>query len=127
MTSRDRVLMTFRFEPTDRVPLDLMEGYVSRELVELWAGRLGLQDEASVCRYFAGKIAFHGGIDCQQLFTYWSEEDVRQEVRRNTDLFSKCGGYIVANAHEIENIRPENMVAMLEEAGAHRPARQPSV
>lgn len=84
-------------------------------------------DAESIARDFGGKIAFHGGIDCQQLLTYGSEEDVRQEVRRNTDLFSRCGGYVVANSHVIENIRPENMVAMLEEAGTYTPEPRPSV
>jgi len=80
-------------------------------------------DAASIARDFGGKIAFHGGVDCQQLLTYGSQEEVRKEVRRNIDLFSECGGYIVANSHVIENIKPENMVAMLEEAGVRRSER----
>jgi uroporphyrinogen decarboxylase len=84
-------------------------------------------DAESIARDFGGKIAFHGGIDCQQLLTYGSQEDVRQEVRRNIDLFSGCGGYIVANSHVIENIKPENMVAMLQEAGTYTAERRPSV
>jgi uroporphyrinogen decarboxylase len=83
-------------------------------------------DAESIARDFGGKLVFHGGIDCQQLLTYGTEEDVRREVRKNIDLFSECGGYTVANAHEIENIEPENMVAMFEEAGAYRPERRPS-
>ena len=34
----------------------------------------------------------------------------------------QCGGYTVANAHHgVANIRPENVVAMLEEARQYRP------
>jgi len=76
-------------------------------------------DPESIARDFGGRIAFYGGIDCQQLLTFGTENDVRAEVARNMRAFSKCGGYIVANAHcGIANIRGENIVAMCEAAKA---------
>jgi len=82
-------------------------------------------DAASIARDFGGKIAFYGGMDIQQLLTFGSEDDVRREVRKNVDLFATCGGYIVANSHHcIENIKPENVVAMLDEARQYHPARR---
>lgn len=78
----------------------------------------------SIARDFGGKIAFYGGMDIQQLLTFGTEEDVRREVRRNIDAFSRCGGYIVANSHHcIANLKPENITAMLDEARRYRPAR----
>jgi uroporphyrinogen decarboxylase len=71
----------------------------------------------SIARDFGGRIVFYGGIDCQQLLTFGSTEDVRAEVRRNLAAFRDCGGYIVANSHHcIANIRGENVVAMCEAA-----------
>ena len=71
----------------------------------------------SIAREFGGHIAFYGGIDCQQLLTFGTPEDVKAEVRRNVAAFRDCGGYIVANSHHcIANIRGENMVAMCEAA-----------
>jgi hypothetical protein len=48
MNSRERVLKTFRFESTDRVPFDLMEGCVWPELLDYFRERHNLQDVASV-------------------------------------------------------------------------------
>jgi len=74
-------------------------------------------DPESIAAEFGGRIAFYGGIDCQQLLTFGSVEDVRAEVRRNVAAFADCGGYMVANSHHcIANIKGENMVAMCEAA-----------
>ncbi len=48
MNSRERVLQTFRFEPADRPPFDLMEGCVWPELMDYFRDRYGLQDAAGV-------------------------------------------------------------------------------
>jgi len=74
-------------------------------------------DPESIAQEFGGRIAFYGGIDCQQLLTFGTTEDVRDEVRRNLKAFGECGGYIIANSHHgIANIRGENIVAMCEAA-----------
>jgi uroporphyrinogen decarboxylase len=74
-------------------------------------------DAASIARDFGGRIAFYGGMDVQHLLTRGTEEEVREEVRRNAALFAGCGGYIVANSHHcVENINPANVCAMLDEA-----------
>ena len=71
-----------------------------------------------------GKVVFYGGMDIQHLLPFGSEEDVRAEVRRNVDCFAECGGYVVANSHHcIASIKPENMMAMADEARRHHPRR----
>lgn len=80
-------------------------------------------DADSIAKDFGGKILFYGGMDIQQLLTFGSEEDVRREVRKNIDLFAAHGGYVVANSHHcIQNIKPENICAMLDEARNYRSA-----
>jgi uroporphyrinogen decarboxylase len=48
MTHRDRVLATFRFEQTDRLACDLMEGVVWPELMDHFRATRGLDDAAQV-------------------------------------------------------------------------------
>jgi len=105
-------------------------GDILEDLIEIGgAGLLTFQtsaagmDAARIARDFGGRLAFYGGMDVQKLLTFGTPDDVRAEVRNNVDLFRACGGYTVANAHHgIANIRPENVVAMLEEARDYRPA-----
>jgi len=52
MTSRERVLRTFRFETTDRAPYDFLEGCVWPELMDFFRDRYGLDDELAVQDYF---------------------------------------------------------------------------
>ena len=51
MNSRERVLRTFHFEPTDRAPFDLMEGCVWAELLDDFRARYGLQEPAQVIEF----------------------------------------------------------------------------
>lgn len=51
MTPRQRVLKTFRFEPTDRPAYDLMEGTVWPELMEHFQARHGLRTDEEVLEF----------------------------------------------------------------------------
>ncbi len=94
---------------------DLIEIGVSGLLV-FQTSAAGME-AGSIARDFGGQIVFYGGIDCQQLLTFGTPEDVKAEVRRNVAAFRDCGGYVVANCHHcIANIRGENIVAMCEAA-----------
>lgn len=57
MTSRERILATLKFQPTDRLPVDLMEGSVWAELQEYFRTRHGLQN--------AEEVQDHLGTDCR--------------------------------------------------------------
>ena len=94
---------------------DLIEIGVSGLLV--FQTSAAQMDAESIAREFGGQIAFYGGVDCQQLLTFGTPEDVKREVRRNVAAFRDCGGYIVANSHHcLADIKGENMVAMCEAA-----------
>ena len=62
---------------------------------------------------FAGRIAFHGGIDIQQFLPRATPEQVREKVRYTSGLLGKSGGYILAGSHHIQGDVPlENVLAM---------------
>lgn len=74
---------------------------------------------------FGGRIAFWGGIDTQRVLPFGTPDDVRAEVRRIIDCMTPGGGYVLNSVHNIQNdVSPENIVAMFEEARTYRPGRR---
>jgi len=72
-----------------------------------------------LAREFGGKLVFYGAIDAQQLLTFGSPEDVKNEVIRNYRAFEKCGGYVVTNSHTcMADIKGENIESMAHTAFA---------
>jgi uroporphyrinogen decarboxylase len=65
---------------------------------------------------FGGRITFWGGgCDTQRVLPSGSPEQVRQNVRELTGIFSPGGGFVFQQVHNIlANVAPENIVAMLE-------------
>ncbi|MEI6514811.1 MAG: uroporphyrinogen decarboxylase family protein [bacterium] len=76
-------------------------------------------DAGTLAAKFKGRIAFLGGVDAQDLMTNASPEQVRDEVRRVKRLLAP--NLIVSPSHEalLANVPPENVEAMVEEAGAY--------
>ena len=71
---------------------------------------------------FAGRMAFWGGINSQELLPRGSPEDVRQAVRDTLDVMGLDGGYVLGAVHNIQDdVPPENVWAMLDEAANYRP------
>ena len=67
---------------------------------------------------FGGKICFWGGIDTQQVLPFGSPDDVRSEVRRRISDLSP--GYVLGAVHNIQDdVPPENICAMLDEAASY--------
>ena len=72
---------------------------------------------------FAGRMAFWGGINTQELLPKGHPEDVRQAVRETLDIMGLDGGYILGAVHNIQDdVPPENVWAMLDEAANYRPS-----
>ncbi len=65
-------------------------------------------------REFGKDIVFWGGgVDTQHTLFKKSPEEVREETKRNTEIFMKDGGFIFNQVHNIlAEIPPENIVAM---------------
>lgn len=62
---------------------------------------------------FGGRIAFHGGIDIQQLLPRASVEEVCQRVAHVCDVLGRDGGYILSGSHHLQADTPlENILAM---------------
>ena len=69
-----------------------------------------------LARKYNGDITFIGGVDTQQLLTFGTPQQVRDEVHRLRDLFGPS--FIVSPSHEalLPNVSPENLEAMAEAA-----------
>jgi len=62
---------------------------------------------------FAGRIAFHGGIDVQHFLPTATRAQVRQVVESTARLLGSQGGYICAGSHHIQADTPlENVLEM---------------
>jgi len=73
-------------------------------------------------REFGKDIVFWGGgCDTQHVLPYGSPEDVKREVRDNSKIFMKDGGFVFNQVHNIlADVPPENIVAMFEAANEIR-------
>lgn len=67
-------------------------------------------------RDFGKLITFWGGgVDTQGTLLRGSKDDVREEVKRNIEIFAPGGGYVFAAVHNIQDDIPvENLVTMWE-------------
>jgi len=81
-------------------------------------------DSSELKREFGDRLAFHGGVDEQQVLPLGSQEDVEEEVRRRLTAFGTGGGYILAPSHYVQaDTPPANIVAMCR--AAHRYGQYP--
>ncbi|MDL2236310.1 hypothetical protein LJC56_00535 [Christensenellaceae bacterium OttesenSCG-928-K19] len=67
---------------------------------------------------FKDECIFFGGIDENELLSYGTPQQVRDETRRIIDILGKYGRYIVAASHDyiLPEIPAENIIAMFDEA-----------
>ena len=77
----------------------------------------GMEPAALKAR-FGDRLAFWGGaIDAQHVLPRAAPETVRDEVRRNLELWKPGGGYVFNNVHNIQaGVPPENIVALYDAA-----------
>lgn len=75
-------------------------------------------DPAVLKEEFGKDIAFWGGgISSQQTLFKGTEEDCKEEVKRNMEIFMKDGGFVFASDHDIqEHVSPEKIVATFQTA-----------
>ncbi len=67
---------------------------------------------------FGSRLTFWGGaIDTQHVLPQASAETVREEVRRNLEIWKPGGGYVFNNVHNLQaGVPPENIVALYDAA-----------
>ncbi len=67
---------------------------------------------------YGEKLVFWGGgVDTQHVLSFGTPEDVRQDVKKNVEVFKLGGGYVFNSVHNIQaGVPAENIVAMFDAA-----------
>jgi uroporphyrinogen decarboxylase len=77
----------------------------------------GMDPKALKEKYGRNLVFWGGGIDSQRVLPFASPDKIRQEVKKNIEIFKPGGGYVFNNVHNIQpEVPPENIVAMHEAA-----------
>jgi len=68
-------------------------------------------------RFGRDMVFWGGGCDAQHILPFGTPEEVREQVRRNMEVFKPGGGYIFNGIHNIQaDVPPENVVALFDAA-----------
>ena len=60
-------------------------------------------------------VFWGGGVDTQKMLPFGKPDEVKDQVKRMCDIFSKDGGFVFNAVHNIQaNVPVENVIAMLE-------------
>jgi uroporphyrinogen decarboxylase len=75
-------------------------------------------DPAMLKQRFGRDLVFWGGgCDAQHILPFGTPEQVREQVRRNLEIFKPDGGYVFNGIHNIQaDVPPENVVALFDAA-----------
>jgi uroporphyrinogen decarboxylase len=78
-------------------------------------------DLAEVKARFGSRIALKGNVDCAQLMTFGTPEEVYEETRAVLRIGAPGGGFILSSSNSIHSaVKPENYRAMLDAWKAQR-------
>lgn len=79
-------------------------------------------DPVSLKKEFGRDLTFWGGgADMQQTVNRGSIQDIKDEVRRFIGIFSRDGGYVFTQVHNIQaDVPPEKIMAIYETAAEYR-------
>ena len=62
-----------------------------------------------------------GGVDTQSTLCRKTPQQVAEEVRHNLDIFTKDGGYVFSQVHNVEaSVSGENLLAAFQTAKNYR-------
>jgi len=68
-------------------------------------------------RFGRDMVFWGGGCDAQHILPFGTPEEVREQVRRNMEIFKPNGGYVFNGIHNIQaDVPPENVVALFDAA-----------
>ena len=73
-------------------------------------------DPKTLKENFGDSIVFWGGgVDTQKILPFGSKEQVRDQVLRRCEIFSRSGGFVFNSIHNVQAKTPvENIVAMID-------------
>jgi len=75
----------------------------------------GGMDLAEVKAEFGGRIALKGNVDCAQVLTFGTTDEVVEATRRALRQGAPGGGYILSSSNSIHSaVKPENYRTMLD-------------
>jgi uroporphyrinogen decarboxylase len=75
----------------------------------------GGMDLAEVKAKFGGRVALKGNVDCAQVLTFGTPDEVVEETRRALRQGAPGGGYILSSSNSIHSaVKPENYRTMLD-------------
>jgi hypothetical protein len=75
----------------------------------------GMDPEILKERYGDKIVFWGGGVDTQKTLPFGTPGEVRAEVLRNCEIFSRQGGFVFNTVHNVQaNVPVENIVAMLD-------------
>lgn len=77
----------------------------------------GMDPKQLKALYGKDLVFWGGGIDSQRILPFASPQQIRNEVKKNLDIFKPGGGYVFNNVHNIQpGVPPENIIALYEAA-----------
>jgi uroporphyrinogen-III decarboxylase len=60
-------------------------------------------------------VFWGGGVDSQGVLTFGTPDEVREQVKRNIEIFKEGGGFVFNNVHNVQATVPvENLMAFFE-------------
>ena len=80
----------------------------------------GMEPEKLKREFGKDMVFWGGGCDTQHVLPHGTPEDVRRDVRSNSEIFMKDGGFVFNQVHNIQpGVPPKNIVRMLETAARY--------
>jgi uroporphyrinogen decarboxylase len=75
-------------------------------------------DPEKLKREFGNDLTFWGGaVDPQHELAFGTPQEVREQAKRNIEIFKESGGFVFTQPHNVQaNVPPENVLALYEAA-----------
>ena len=71
-------------------------------------------------RNYGDKLTFFGGVDCQEILTAGTPDDVRKNVHDTVSILGKNGGLILSPTNVMDNVPMENLKALIYSINEYR-------
>jgi uroporphyrinogen-III decarboxylase len=96
----------------------MMEGFIESEfdIINPVQWSADGMDPVMLKKKYGDRIVFWGGgVDTQRTLPFGTQEQVREEVLRNCEIFARDGGFVFNTVHNIQAGTPTaNVVAMID-------------